>query len=169
MAESVCGPVAEEDEPIVVSVHDKGAVPPELSKPLDVSVGMKDAIGEGKLGAERMDEVEEWNGEGSDGSILFELEGAGRPRLLFSRRLAIVCDICPNLNDRTGVELPVFHRRSEREMAGMKGDVQDRSLAEGWAEGDHNLRSERGEREGVRDTPCLQLSSFFPTPCCIHA
>ena len=89
--ENIGRPVAEEDESVVISVHDKGAVLFKISEPLDVSVGMEDAVGEGKLGAGRMDEIEEWNGEGSDGSILLEFEGAGGPALLFS--LAIVWDV----------------------------------------------------------------------------
>lgn len=126
VSEVVGRPIAKEDESIVVSVDDKGAVPLEISQPLDRTVGMKNAIGEGELGAGWMDQVEEWNGERSDGGILLELEGAGGPvLLLFSAdaRLAIVWYIRPNLNDRTGVELSGFYRGGEGELTGMRGDV----------------------------------------------
>ena len=146
MAEVVGGPVTEEDESVVVSVYDKRSVVSRVSEPLDASVGMKDAVGEGKLRAGGMDQVAEWNGEGSDGGILVEFEGAGGPALLFSAdgRLAIVWNVRPYLNGRTGVEPSARHRRGERELAGVKGDVEDRSLAERWAEGEHL----RGGREG---------------------
>jgi len=151
MAEVVCGPVAKEDEPIVVSVYDKGAVVFGVSEPLDASVGMKDAVGEGKLRAGGMDQVVEWNGEGSDGGILVEFEGAGGPALLFSAddgRLAIVWNVRPYLNGRTGVEPSARYGHSERELAGVEGDVQDRGLGERWVEDEH-LRGERGgEGEG---------------------
>ena len=75
MAEVIGRPVAEENESIVVSVHDKGAVLAKVAEPLDGSVGMKNAIGERKLRAAGMDEIKEWNGERSDGGILLELEG----------------------------------------------------------------------------------------------
>ena len=88
-------PAAKEDEPIVVSVHDKRTVSSKVSEPLNAPVGMKDAIGEGELGAGGMDEIKEWNGERSDGRVLLELEGAGEPALLFSAdgSLAIVWDV----------------------------------------------------------------------------
>jgi hypothetical protein len=136
VAKVICGPVAEEDESVVVSVHDKGTIPLKISEPLDASVGMKNAVGKGKLRAGGKEEILEWNGERSDGSILLEFEGTGGPALLFSAdgRLAIVRDIRPNLNRRTSVEPP---GDGEGEMTGMKGDVQDRSLAEGWVESEH--------------------------------
>ena len=96
MAKMVGGPVAEEDEPVIVSVHDKRAVLSKVSEPLDTAVGMKNAVGERKLGAGGVNEIEERNVQISDGSILVELEGAGGPSLLlFSAdwRLAIVWDI----------------------------------------------------------------------------
>jgi len=95
MAERAGGPVTEEDESIVVFVDDKGAVLAKVSEPLDCAVGMKNAVSERKLGAGGMDEIEERNGERSDGGILGELEGAGGPVLLFSADggLAIVWDI----------------------------------------------------------------------------
>lgn len=95
MAVRVCGPVTKKDESVIVSVHDKGAVPSELSEPLDLTVGMKNAVGEGELRAGWMDEILEWNGESSDGGIFFKLERAGRPFLLSSvgGRATIVWDI----------------------------------------------------------------------------
>jgi len=171
MAEIVGGPIAKEDEPIVVSVYDKGAVVSGVSKPLDASVGMKDAVGEGKLRAGGMDQVVEWNGEGSDGGILVEFEGAGGPALLFSadgRLVAIVWNVRPYLNGRTGVEPSARHGRSERELARVEGDVQDRSLAERWVEGEH-LRGERGEGEGWGPYLELNLADIFRQPCGIHA
>ena len=99
---------------------------------------MKNAIGEGELGAGGMDEIEEWNGERSDGGILLlELEGAGGPFLLLFSADAIVWNIRPDLDCRTSVELSGRHRRREREMARMGGYVEDRGFAEGWIEGDH--------------------------------
>ena len=83
MTQRVCGPISKEDEPIVVSVYDKGAVHSKVAKPLYAAVGMKNAIGEGELGAGGEDEIGEWNGEGSGGGILVELERAGGPFLLF--------------------------------------------------------------------------------------
>ena len=88
----VGGPVAEEDEPVVVSVHDKGAVLSKVTEPLDAAVGMKNAVGEGELGAGGVDEIGEWNGERDGGGILVGLEGAGGPFLLFSVA-AIVWDV----------------------------------------------------------------------------
>ena len=148
MAEIVGGPVAKEDESVVVSVYDKGAVVSGVSEPLNASVGMKDAVGKGKLRAGGMDQVVEWNGEGSDGGILVEFEGAGGPALLFSAdgRLAIVWNVRPYLNGRTGVEPSARHGRSERELAGVEGDVQDRGLVERRAEDEH-LGGERGREE----------------------
>jgi hypothetical protein len=158
MAEMVGRPVAKEDESVVVSVHDERAILAKVSEPVHSAVGMKNAIGERKLGAGGVDEIEKWNGERSDGSILLELEGAGGPALLFSAdgRLAIVWDIRPDLNCRTGVELSGRYGRGKGEMASMKWDVQDRSLVEGRAEGDHGLllQEERGQP---------------PKPCRIHA
>lgn len=148
MAGLAGGPVAKEDEPVVVSVHDKGAVLPIVAEPLDLAVGMKNAVGEGELGAGGVDEVEERNGERSDGGILAELEGAGGPVLLSSvdGRLAIVWDVCPDLNGRTSVELPVPYGRGERELAVMERDVQDRGLAEGRVEGNHGGERMEGRR-----------------------
>ena len=79
----VCGPVAKEDESVVVSVHDKGAVLSKVTEPLDSAVGMKNAVGKGELGAGGVDEVGKWNGEFGGGGVLAELEGAGGPFLLF--------------------------------------------------------------------------------------
>ena len=108
---------------------------------------MKNAIGEGELGAGWMDEVEEWNGDGSDGSVLLELEGAGGPvLLLFSADawLAIVWYIRPDLDDRTRVELSGFYRGREGEMTRMRGDVQDCGFVERWVESEHEESRERG-------------------------
>lgn len=118
-------PIAEEDESVVVSVHDKRTVLAEPSKPLDFAVGMKNAIGEGELGAGVVDEITEWNGEGSDGGIVMKLERAGRPSLLSSvdGELAIVWDVCPDLDYRMGVELSGCCGCGESEVTGMKGDV----------------------------------------------
>lgn len=144
MARGVGSPVTEKDESVIVSVHDKRTIFSEFSEPLDSAVGVKNAVGEGKLGAEWVDEILEWNGERSDGGISVELERAGRPVLLFSidGRLAIVWNIRPNLNGRTSVELSFGYSCGECDLAGMKGDIQDRSLVERWAERDH--REERG-------------------------
>ena len=147
----VGGPVAEEDEPVVVSVHDKGAVLSKVSEPLDSAVGMKNAVGKGELGAGGVDEIEERNGERSDGGICVELEGAGGPVLLFSadcRRLAIVWDVRPDLDCRAGVGVPVCQGRGEGELAGVGRDVQDRGLVEGWAERNHGKERMDGWGEG---------------------
>ena len=118
-------PVAEEDESVVVSIHDERTVLAIFSQPLDSAVGMKNAVGEGKLGAGGMNEILEWNGEGSDGGVFLKLERAGRPFLLSSvgRGLAIVWDVGPDLNCRAGVGLAGDESGGEGEMAGMKGDV----------------------------------------------
>jgi hypothetical protein len=121
----VGSPIAEEDESVIVSVHDKRTILAEFSEPLDMAVGMENAIGEGELGAGVVDEILEWNGEGSDGGIVLEFERAGRPFLLSSAdgELAIVWDVSPNLNYRTRVELSGWNSGGESEMADMKGDV----------------------------------------------
>ena len=91
----VTSPITEEDESVVVSVRDKRTILAVFTEPLESTVGMKDAIGEGKLGAGRMDEILEWNGEGSEGRVFLKFERAGRPVLLCSvdGRLAIVWDV----------------------------------------------------------------------------
>lgn len=88
-------PITEEDESVVVSVHDKRTILAVFSKPFDSTVVMENAIGERKLGAGCMDEILEWNGEGSDGGIVLKLERAGCPALLSSvgRGLAIVRNV----------------------------------------------------------------------------
>ena len=78
----VVRPIAQEDEPVVVFVHDKRTILAVFSKPFDSVVGMENAIGEGKLGAGRMIEILKWNGEGSDGGIVLKCERAGSPGLL---------------------------------------------------------------------------------------
>ena len=84
MAKVVRGPVAKEDESVVVSVRDKRAILSKVTEPLDSTVGMKNAVGKGELGAGGVDEIGKWNGEFGGGGILAELEGAGGPFLLFS-------------------------------------------------------------------------------------
>ena len=84
MAKVVCGPVAEEDESVVVSVHDKRTILSKVTEPLEAAVGMKNAVGKGELGAGGVDEIGKWNGEFGGGGILAGLEGAGGPFLLFS-------------------------------------------------------------------------------------
>lgn len=89
-------PIAEEDESVIVSVHDKRTILAVFPEPLDSTVGKKNAVSERKLGAEGVDEILEWNGEGADGGIFMKLERAGYPGLLLSlgwRGLVIVWDV----------------------------------------------------------------------------
>ena len=83
MAKVVRGPVAKENESVVVSVHDERTILSKVTEPLDSAVGMKNAVGKGELGAGGVDEIGKRNGEFGGGSILAELEGAGGPFLLF--------------------------------------------------------------------------------------
>lgn len=85
VTERVCSPITEEDESVIVSVHDKRTVLAVFSKPLNTAVGMKDAVSEGKVRTVRiMEERLEWNGQISRRRIVLKFEGAGRPFLLFS-------------------------------------------------------------------------------------
>lgn len=95
VAEAAGGPIAEEDESVVVSVGDRSPVLAIFTEPFYRAVGTEDAIGERKLGAGWVDEIVEWNGEGSDGGIVAEIEGTGGPALSFATvgRRAIVWDI----------------------------------------------------------------------------
>ena len=84
MAVKVGSPTTEEDESVIVFVDDESTILAVFPQPLDLAVGMKNAISEGKLGAGLVDEILEWNGEGSDGGIGLEFERAGCPILLSS-------------------------------------------------------------------------------------
>lgn len=95
MADAAGGPVAEEDESVVVSVSDKRAVLAKVAEPFYGAVRMENAIGERKLSAGRMYEIVEWNGEGGDGGIIVEFKGTSGPAFSFATvgRMAIVWDI----------------------------------------------------------------------------
>ena len=155
MAEAAGGPVAEEDESVVVSVGDKRAVLAKVAEPFYGAVGMENAVGERKLSAGRMNEIVEWNGEGGDGSIIVEFEGTSGPAFSFATvgRMAIVWDIRPDLNC---AQLCGSCRGGEGEMAGVEGDVEDCGFAEGWIEDDHLERMERaGAAQGCVCEPSL--------------